>query len=451
MLVHPGVALAVDGEHRLEQLRERLGPRDLVERGHPLVVVHALGLHRGHRIALGLEQLGAEDLAGVVEHGFDHRHDVERERVGVGVEEVQRGKSERCQRLVEGEGLLEVDGDPDRTTEVVGFVQLLHHVGVEERGEEVLGAGDVLGLPGVGLVVLGEQSVECSPPVAGSVEHVEQHRVAHRERGRQRLRRGAHQAIEGRLAPRHHPRRRLLLLDLADLLVLRGPSRRLRRSPVVLDDVVRGEGDDGAHRVEARPPGAAADLVELPRGEEAGRRSVVLGQGGEDHGADGHVDADAEGVGPADDLQQSGLGQLLHQTSVLGQHPRVVHADAVAYELGERPAEPRREAEPADELGDLVLLGAGEQVDAHQRLRPLDRRCLGEVNDVHGGLVRGQQLVEHLGERRHPELVDEGDGTGGRPDDRNGPVGAIGERVGEPAHIAERGGHQDELSVGELE
>ena len=73
------------------------------------------------------------------------------------------------------------------------------------------------------------------------------------------------------------------------------------------------------------------------------------------------------------------------------------------------------------------------------------------MHDVHGGLVRGQQLLEHLGERRHQEVVDERDGAGGRADHGDGPAGALGERLGEPGHIAERGGHQDELCVGQFE
>jgi hypothetical protein len=52
---------------------------------------------------------------------------------------------------------------------------------------------------------------------------------------------------------------------------------------------------------------------------------------------------------------------------------------------------------------------------------------LGEVHDVHRGLVGGQQLLEHLGERRHPEVVHEGDGAGGRADHGDGPAGALGQ------------------------
>ena len=72
------------------------------------------------------------------------------------------------------------------------------------------------------------------------------------------------------------------------------------------------------------------------------RGAVVLRQAGEEHGADRHVDADAEGVGAADDLEQAGLGQLFDQPPVLGQHPGVVHADAVPDQPRQRLAERRR-------------------------------------------------------------------------------------------------------------
>ena len=47
---------------------------------------------------------------------------------------------------------------------------------------------------------------------------------------------------------------------------------------------------------------------------------------------------------------------------------------------------------------------AGEQVDISDC--PLDRRCLGEVNDARG--PGADSSSSNLGERRHPELVDEG-------------------------------------------
>jgi hypothetical protein len=124
--------------------------------------------------------------------------------------------------------------------------------------------------------------------------------------------------------------------------------------------------------VVAGPAGAAGDLVELAGLEVPHLDPVVLGQAGEQHGADRHVDADAERVGAADDLEQPGLGQQLHQPAVLGQHAGVVHADPVPHQPGQRPAEALGEAEVADQLGDPVLLLAGADVHAHQRLRLLD-------------------------------------------------------------------------------
>src|SRR6266511_1258687 len=86
--------------------------------------------------------------------------------------------------------------------------------------------------------------------------------------------------------------------------------------------------------VSYRAPGAPGDLVELAGFEQPGLHTVVLGQSGEQHRADRHVDPDAEGVGPADHLEQPGLGERLHQPAVLRQHPGVVHADAMADQPG---------------------------------------------------------------------------------------------------------------------
>ena len=66
-----------------------------------------------------------------------------------------------------------------------------------------------------------------------------------------------------------------------------------------------GPGVARAGDIETGAAGAAGDLVELPRGQLSGATAVVLAQRRQQHGADGHVDADAEGVGPADHLEKS--------------------------------------------------------------------------------------------------------------------------------------------------
>ena len=199
------------------------------------------------------------------------------------------------------------------------------------------------------------------------------------EAGGQRLRIGGDQLLEGVLRPADEALGRLLADHLAALLRV---VARLGERLLVLDDVLGRLRHDEARRVEARPSGAARDLVELAGAQRPHPGAVVLRQSREQHGADGHVDADAEGVGAADDLQQTGLRQLLHQAPVLGQHAGVVHADPVPHVAGEIAAELGGEAEVADQVGDLVLLLARAHVDAHQRLRPLHGLRLREVHDV---------------------------------------------------------------------
>ena len=326
----------------------------------------------------------------------------------------------------------------------VGLVELLDDAAVQQRAVDRDGPPDVPQLLLARLVVVLQQMPHRLEGVAGPGDHRQQHRVRHAEAGGQRLRIGGDQLLEGVLRPADEALGRLLAHHLAALLrVVAGLGERL----LVLDDVLGRLRDDEARRVEARAAGAARDLVELAGAQRAHPSAVVLGQRGEQHRADGHVDADAERVRAADDLQQTGLGELLHQPPVLGQHAGVVHADAVPYVTGEVLAELGGEAEVADQLGDLVLLLARAHVDAHQRLRPLDGLRLGEVHDVDRGLLGGQQFGEGLGQRREHVLVGQRDGPGRRADHGRGPAGAPGQVLLEHRDVAERRRHQDELRL----
>ena len=202
--------------------------------------------------------------------------------------------------------------------------------------------------------------------VAGPVEDVQQHGVRDPHAGDQRLRLGGDEALERRRPPRDEAGRRgLALAGLHGLLHALGPLglvldvRELRRGlalgRLVLDHVLGGLDHHGAGGVEAGPARPAGDLVELAGLEQAGLLAVELGQRGEQHGADRHVDPDAERVRAADDLEQPVLGQLLHEAAVLGQHARVVDTDAAADELGECLAKRRGEAEVSDFLSDALL------------------------------------------------------------------------------------------------
>ena len=70
--------------------------------------------------------------------------------------------------------------------------------------------------------------------------------------------------------------------------------------------------------------------MELARPEDALTLTIELGEPGEQDGADRDVDADAEGVGATDHLEQAGLGELLDDPAVARQHPGVVHTDPLA-------------------------------------------------------------------------------------------------------------------------
>ena len=284
--------------------------------------------------------------------------------------------------------------------------------------------------------------------VAGTVDDVEDHRRRHPHVARQRLGGGLDQPGHGRLAPRHHALGYLAAHQLSALLRVVGDLGELLE---VLHLVLGRLDDDGACGVVAGPPGPPGDLVELAGVEQPGAGAVVLRQRREDDGPDRHVDADAESVGAADDLEQAGLGQLFHQPPVLGQHPGVVHADPVPDQSRQRRAERRREAEPADEVGDRGLLLLGAHVDAHQRLRPLQRRGLGEVDDVDRRLLRVEQVADRLVHRRGRVVVVQRDRALGVGDQRRRPAGAPGQVLAQERDVAERRRHQQELRVRQLQ
>ena len=123
----------------------------------------------------------------------------------------------------------------------------------------------------------------------------------------------------------HEALGRFFPLDLAQLL---GIVSRLGDELGVLDLVLGRLGDHAPFRVEARAAGAPCDLMEFAGAQAAHAMAVELGERREHDGVDGHVDADAERVGAADDGQQALLGELLDKQAVARQHAGVVHAHA---------------------------------------------------------------------------------------------------------------------------
>ena len=319
----------------------------------------------------------------------------------VGVHELDGIEREGRQRLGQVELCLQVHVDTDQAVQIVGFVEPFHHLGLGQRAVDGDGPADVSAIGGAGLVIVGEQPSHGRAAVAGPVQHVHQHRVRHVELRAQQLRLACRQPLEGACVPwRIAPLGRRRPTHLAELgrvvaELLAGLLERHRVLHLVLGCLAPHK----ALVVEAAPPGPACDLLEVAHRQHPRVAAVVLAELGEHHRANGHVDAHAERVGAADELEQARAGQPLDQQPVLGQHPGVMHADAGLDEALDVAPERRVEPEVDDLGGHLRFLVLGEHVEAGERLRPLGGGLLGEVDDVGGHPAQLQQLFERLVQR----------------------------------------------------
>ena len=456
-------------EHGLEQVGERARMRDVVERLHALVVLHALRLHAADRLAARLVLLLPQHGPRVVEGGLDDAHDVERVvRGGLGrragdcvlivgarrgrrdrrgvvlrVERLDDGECEGAERLIEREVGLQIDRQGDAPAGLDDDDTRAHEgLGDAER------AAHELALPVRRLVVLREQRPGVAEDVSSARDEVDEHGRRHLHAALERLGRPADEPLEARLAPRDEAGWGRLAHDL---LLLFRIAARLGGRGVVLDLVIGSLHDHEPGRVVPGATGAPRDLVELARAQLPHLLAVELAERRQQHRANRHVDADAERVGTADDAQQSALREHLHEPPVLGQHAGVVHADAAAHEAAERRAESGREAKVADRGGDLVALLPRDDADARQRLSALHRGRLAEVHDVDRRLSVVEQRLHRL---VHGGLhVVEGE--------RNGPLRvrhlahrvarAALEVVGDGRDVAEGRTHEQEPRVGQLE
>ena len=168
----------------------------------------------------------------------------------------------------------------------------------------------------------------------------------------------------------------------------------------VLDHVFRGLGHDPPPIVESFAPGPPADLMEIARAENASFLAVEFAEAGEQDGADGDVDADAQGVGAADDLEQAALGELFDEHAVLGEQTGVMHANALL--------EPRADVWPIG-TGELEsgqfpakhgFFLARADVEAGEILRALSRFGLCEMHHIDRRFALAHQPFERLGQRR---------------------------------------------------
>ena len=209
--------------------------------------------------------------------------------------------------------------------------------------------------------------------------------------GAQRLGRGGHELLEVLAVPGHEALRRRLCLGFARLF--RVPAR-LRQRARPLDVVFGSLAHDAARRVEAAASGTPCYLVELARVQPAHATSVVFGQRRQEHGVDGHVDAYAQGVGPAYDGQKPLLRELFDEQAVARQHAGMVDADPAQKQTAQRLAEGRGEAHTRDGLLHPLALLLARHAVARKRLGALVGRVLGEVHDVDGACTASQLQLD---------------------------------------------------------
>ena len=258
--------------------------------------------------------------------------------------------------------------------------------------------------------------------IAALLDHANHHGVCDAKARLERLGLRLDQALKGLLVPGDKALGGLLLFNLAELL---GVVARLGHEFGVLDLVLRGLGDDHALGIEARTAGATSDLMELTGAQATHLVAVELGERGEHHGVDGHVDADAERIGTADDGQQALLRQALDQQAIARQHASMVHADAASKQAFENLTKGRREARALGRLFDgLALLLAGD-AKIGERLCRCKGGILAKVHDIERGLAAAHGELDRALEGGRHVVVAQRHGARGIDDQVAGSTGVF--------------------------
>jgi hypothetical protein len=258
--------------------------------------------------------------------------------VGLGIEQLDGGEREGRERLVEREVGLQLDREAQQALPARVLVHL-DDAAAAQRAEDLDRCAGVRVLRRARFVAVEHERAHGGERLAlvllAPADHPEHHGVSDAHATDQGLRLRSDELLESLLAPGDEAlRRRLLLRGLGLLAALRarGLRRGLGGGLRVLDLVLGGHRDHVALGVEARATGTTGDLVELAGREPAHLLPVELGERGDDDGADGHVDADPEGVRAADHSQQAALRELLDETPIAREHAGVVHPDPGAHE-----------------------------------------------------------------------------------------------------------------------
>ena len=299
------------------------------------------------------------------------------------------------------------------------------------------------------LVADGDESDELAVAVGvAALEHIHERAMVELEAAAHGLGAAVHEAEEDLLVPGDVAL--LWRLGLVDFDLL-SAAVGLGLTLAVLDHMFGRLTDNPAAVVEAFAPCAAGDLLEVADREDGHLLAVELAELGEDDGADGDVDADAERVGAGDDLEESGLGEALDEEAILGEQAGVVDADAGGDEAAERGAEGAVEAEAGELFADAVAGILVGDVGAGEVLAELGGFALGEADDVDGGAPAAEEVCDGLVEEGLFVGELERDGALLGLHERDGSAGAGLQVLLDGGDVAERGRHEEEAASGQGE
>ena len=289
-----------------------------------------------------------------------------------------------------------------------------------------------------------DKPVDAVAGVAALLHLVQHHGMGDLHMRHQCFRSRVDKLVERVLVPRYETFRSLFALDLLQFLRI---VACLGQSLGVLDFEFGGFGYDQTLRVEAHASGASCDLMELAGAQLAHLRAVELGQRGQYHGMNRHIDTDTKRVGAADHWQQSLLGELLHQTTIAGEHAGMVDADAGPQQTLQDLAERGGELRALDGFRDRGALLLAGHARAGQRVGGLQRGILREMHHVNRRLALAERQFHRLLQRVECVFVRQRHGTWRIGDDIHVGVRHVLKLVGDCVDIAQRRAHQQELRI----
>ena len=352
------------------------------------------------------------------------------------------------QRLMQRELVLQVEIHAYPTTKFVGLVRKFEQAGIDERAIDRDRLLDVLALTLARFVVVNHQLSNRSAAITATIKQAHNHLMVDLEARGQRLGFATDHLLEGALVPvRIAPIRRLFL---DHLLLLFGVLSGLLELRLVHHDVLGRLGPDRAFVIETSTPGTPSNLRELTVAQDARGAPVVFAELREQHRADRDVDANAQRVSTADDLEEAGLREPLHKESIFRQQPGVVHTDTCDEEPSEALAERRVKAESADQFFDPLLLVLRERVEADVALCCFGCVALREVNEVNRCPTRLEERRYRGMEQRRAVLEVERYRSLRRLHQGGLTACSLGQFVLEEPCVAECRRHQQELAVREF-